>query len=298
MGIYNVKVYDADGHMLRDKDCNGSCTGVFQANGNGYFSNYPTSTRWAVTISLAVAISEGLFQALVGSKLIQALSPGMTAARSQSNSAYVVLDVPNIDSLPADQVITALRILKSFGEGYYIERIKTLREYELTADELVVLAAFGTSLCAESDSYPCLAGMTRQRAEEAFRGRSYIQSDILRANKLEPQAGMLLPLIRGEINPGWQQTANKGYYKEGAFLDNILGSDSYDSTECFTRCLPEYNTTVNHPIIIRTPETLVGPIIPFREIVNYLEQGSPIEWRRANDKLAEVTEWVLQQLGK
>lgn len=282
MALYQVRLYKNNQEVF-ERDCRGSCTGAFQGVGFGYFGNkdYDTMT---VQIGCCQELSDGFLKKMSETPLMQALVPGLELIEAgvylrDYGCKKVTWKFPGCDVVPADQAICAMRIINSFGSGYYNDAIRRLREYELTTSEMMVIAMFGGSHPRSSDSQPSLYYLEKSFAKtdpEFTTASRHIKIDIFEGNKKRPYASMLLPLIRGEINPGWQLNLCKGYMKETSVVGYMAGNP-YTVDAWWDACPDDAFLTVNHPLIHPSSE---GPVLDM------------------NTRVEDVADWVLQQLGK
>ena len=285
MALYQTKFYRGDTEF-HSRDCRGSCTGAFQGGGYGYFPNGVLNGADTMTVetSCVTELSDIFMRKVAETPLLQALVPGFEFVHSapvlgDNGHKRITWRFPGIDVLPSDQVICAMRIVNSWGGGYFQRQMKTLREHELTASEMLVVAMFGCNHPRSSDSQPSLHYNTKaftRTPEWINTGRS-LQINVFEIAKKQPHAGMLLPLIRGEINRGVQPLIATGYMKEGAILQYLTG-DPYGARLWWDSCPDDGFVTVNHPLIHPSEE---GPVLDFTD-----------------RNLTQVADWVLQQLGK
>lgn len=283
MSLYEIKLFRGE-TLVQTRDVRGSCTGVFQGNGYGYFATagYDTVT---VELSYPKNTSEGFYKGMAKTPLMQALVPGIEYVGTKAELDYnenkrMIWKFPGVDVLPSDQVICAMRIINSWGNGYFQESVKKLREYELTVNECMIICMFGCNHPRDSDGMPSLwfAPKSVTQSEEFKAKDRFHKPHHFTTAKVQPCAGMLLPLLRGEIKPGWQPTLHTGYMKEHCVVDHVI-QNAYSAKAWYDACPDDASPSVNHPLIHSNISE--GPIL-----------------QQSDAGLRDVAEWVLTKLGK
>lgn len=295
-GLKYYKALGSNGQELSTGDGHGSCTGMYQWG----HRRLPEGTTTLVQRFVHTEnLSRSAMEQIAATPLMQALVPGMSYEGARSHDPGFVF--PGIDTLPSDQVVCAMRILKAFLGGY--TELHQLREYEFTMAELLPIASFyQNGIQRGSDSRPLLAAATFEELIQSYTenppsrdswGRRY--QELRRLS----HAGAILPLIRGEIRQGYQANLIQGYLKDGSLLSGLsfgipairdyrnpergfnweaANTNADAQTRQWLQMIPmDASYTVNHPLIHFTEEAQQGPLC---------------------DGRTPVLEWLATQLGK
>lgn len=289
MSIYKVVLFDGRGEEVENNNFGGVCTGIFSAR-----SGDVDSEDW---VSMDVQFRRfndqpfhAIAEKLANCALMQSLVPGTRYIGSEVARMYT-FHLPNAGELPADQVNTALRILKIWTAGYLDSFLRYLAEWEPSFDEAVALASFLPTSSKLCDSFPGLYHAKFSKLKETLITNPYYLQTTLTNAFEKPRAAMLLPLCRGETRPGWQASMKFGYVKSHALFDAYFGGNNRGLRgELLPQDLPDdTQLTVNHCVIHEVPEGQdPGPLVPdrmdiFNPTTNY-------------EYLEEVIDWIFQQL--
>lgn len=268
-------------------NAHGACVGVFAYGSNRLasyeFDHVLVQFGWA-----SGSRNRNLFcKKLAECKLIQALTPGVEYRENPDNGGgYVDFYFPNVADRPSDMVATSMRIIKSWTAGYYDDFLQLIADNELSFDEFVPIITFCANQSPFSDSYPGLHRLSKDGCIPFEEETGYLRvGNCLRSGK-RAVAGMLLPLIRGEVNQGWMPPFKQGYIKSGGVVSAIIGDDDWNICD-----VPEIRDmaddtliTVNNPCIILNAETRVGP-----EIQDLMNQNNP--------RIQEIIDWVQERIN-
>ncbi len=293
MGLRQAVVLDSDNNERFRRTYPGSCTGIFQAS--HYQNNqYPVGVEGGTVVEVMFSHDnnyyEGDWTALITHPLMQSLCPGMAFIRKDTSN--VVVSFPGYDTVPADQMVTAMRIIKCVGHTHitYINRIRSIMlEHDWNDRAVEMLLGVFLFAAVRSDSIPCITPVTLDEYDYEDGPDDMEWDDTHQLIKERMYAGRLVPLLKGQSRPGWQPTLKDfGYVKEYSAI-NMLARSPGRGVLCSTQHqrfldnLPEERSTLtpstNAPISFIGEEFSDGPHfnhhclsadVTTRKVIDYL----------------------------
>ncbi len=277
MGLLNAQEFDAEGKLLGQYHCHGSCTGVY-----GWGHTMAKLKKKTRILGQGFSTDPGnhsreLAEAFVNSPLGQGMFPGATFDKE---TATVTVTVE--DDTRSDKLASFFRVLKCLcrSEGYYMEEEefhKCFDKYDtLELWQKAVILIFGTWEYTDSDSQPGLSYMPLGAAKGCDNNKRYgVPSG---SDYHKPRFGMLLPLLRGQSNPGWQTPAKEnGYWKASYATTGLIrgeernpyGRDAHKQMLALTT--DDTIMTINNVFIF--PEANEGPFIGNSKNHNTIKAG-------------------------
>lgn len=276
MSIARSWQLDERGDRLRQDNHGGSCTGCFQVgpwapldglhtlrvqfggednswddDEDEYVAESPSQDNWERAALL------------VESPLLKALVPGIKV-----HDEFTV-DFP-VFGVPVDRVITAMRLINSVVNGYGDEG----QDYDLLDGfeewQKVLICVLGYEARLNSDSCPSLSFPKLGIVDAGFGG--YFSEDSF----LLPTWGMLIPLLKGEIQPGIQPPMNVCGYHKGDRLASIAmpmsenrlkTNERYDADYRKKRAM--YEGILDKPITVNCPIIHPSFLLSGPEVFSY-----------------------------